>query len=123
MKGAGFLMVCLAVAGLLSGCAVAVVGGAAAGGYYVAKEERSVTEVANDAAITLAVKTRLIAEKELSAGGINVDTYKGVVVLSGRVNTAKESRRATKIAHGVESVTKVVNGLAVIPVGNPSDNS
>lgn len=99
----------------LSGCLPVVAGGAAAGGYYVGKSDRSITQIADDAAITTSVKTRLIAEKKIKAGKIDVDTNKGIVVLSGRVSTESEKLLAASIAYSVNGVKSVKNGLAVIP--------
>ncbi len=75
----------------LCGCVAAVVGGAAAGGYYVGKDERSADRIAQDAAITADVKTRLIAEPGIRSLSINVDTYNGNVSLKGDVRPRRSA--------------------------------
>jgi hyperosmotically inducible protein len=101
---------------LLSGCIAVVAGGAAAGGYYVGKDERSVGEIADDAAITAKVKTLLIREKNIKSLDINVDTYRRVVTLNGKVRSRGERSRAVKLAKSVKSVEKVVSKLEIVRV-------
>lgn len=69
--------------------------------------------VIDNAVITTKVKTKLIAEKSLSAAGINVDTAKGVVTLSGTVSTEADKEKAEMIAAAVEGVYSVDNRLEV----------
>ncbi|HXC57786.1 MAG TPA: BON domain-containing protein [Steroidobacteraceae bacterium] len=97
----------------LSGCVAAVVGGAAAGGYYVGKDDRSADRIAADAAITADVKARLIAEPGIRAFVINVDTYNGVVTLKGDVKTGAQRATAERLARKVKSVKSIRNQLVV----------
>ena len=97
----------------LSGCAAALIGGAAAGGYYAAKDERSASQIAQDGAITTAVKSKLIADREVKALDVNVDTYESVVTLRGEVHTAAQRAAAERIARGTEDVKSVKNELTV----------
>src|SRR5690349_18196548 len=99
----------LLAAGILSGCVAAVVGGAAAGGYYVGKDERPAERIAADAAITADVKARLIAEPGIRALTINVDTYEGTVNLKGEVKTAAQRSTAAGVARKVKGVKGVRN--------------
>jgi hyperosmotically inducible periplasmic protein len=105
----GMLLACSS----LCGCVAAVVGGAAAGGYYVGKDERSAERIAQDAAITADVKARLIAEPGIRSLSINVDTNNGNVTLKGDVKTAAQRSTAGSIARKVEGVTSVRNDLTV----------
>jgi hyperosmotically inducible protein len=98
---------------LLAGCAAAVVGGAAAGGYYVGKDERSVGEISSDATITSTINTRYVQDKQVSALAINVDTYRGVVTLYGKVPSQTVAQRAVEIARNVKGVKQVVSKLTV----------
>lgn len=100
----------------LSGCLALVAGGAAAGGYYVGKDPRTVGEIADDATITARIKTRLIEAKDIKALDINVDTFMGTVTLKGKVRSASERIHAIKIAKGVTGVKKVVSKLAIVKV-------
>ncbi|MEO6185733.1 MAG: BON domain-containing protein [Steroidobacteraceae bacterium] len=103
----------LLASGSLCGCVAAVVGGAAAGGYYVGKDDRSADRIANDAAITADVKARLIAEPGIRALSINVDTYNGNVTLKGDVKTGAQRATAEKLARKVNGVKGIRNELTV----------
>ena len=98
---------------LLGGCAAAVIGGAAAGGYYIGKDERSASQIADDAAITATVKAKLIADAEVKALDINVSTYENVVILQGKVAAASQRSRAEKLARESRGVRSVRNELTV----------
>lgn len=67
----------------------------------------------SDAAITAKVKTGLAAAKDTSALAIKVETEKGVVMLSGFVDSKAEADRAEKVAKGVDGVTSVKSTLKV----------
>jgi hyperosmotically inducible protein len=90
-----------------------VVGGAAAGGYHVGKDERPADRVAQDAAITADVKARLIAEPGIRAMSINVDTYEGNVTLKGEVEAAAQRNTAGNLASRARGVKGVRNDLTV----------
>jgi hyperosmotically inducible periplasmic protein len=108
------LIVCLVLAtGLLGGCVAAVVGGAAAGGYYAGKDERSADRIAQDAAITADVKTRLIAEPGIRSLSINVDTNNGNVLLKGEVKSSAQASTAVKLARKAKGVKSVRSELKV----------
>lgn len=68
-------------------------------------------EYVDDAVITTKVKAAIINEKNLKATEINVETYKGVVQLSGFVSSATAAARATELARGVKGVVSVRNDL------------
>jgi hyperosmotically inducible periplasmic protein len=72
-------------------------------------------EVLGDAAITGKVKSALIADPDVKALQIDVDTKDGVVTLNGSADTSARSERATTIARGVDGVKSVENRLAVKP--------
>ncbi len=73
--------------------------------------ERQVGQVFDDAGITTRVKSALIAEKNVKARHIKVETFEGVVQLSGFVNSKWEIARAGEVANGVEGVRSVRNDL------------
>lgn len=98
---------------LAPGCAAVLVGGGATGGYYVGKDERSVGQIADDAAITASINGALIQDKSVSAIDINVDTYVGVVTLYGTVKSKKAEQRAIEIARSTRNVRKVNSKLQV----------
>jgi len=69
--------------------------------------------VAADTVLTTKVKAGLLKEKDLESLGIHVETEKGVVMLSGFVNSKAEADKAMKVAKGVEGVTKVESAIKV----------
>ena len=115
MRVVNSVVMLLLVAGWLSGCTALVVGGAGAGagGYYVAKSERTMGEIASDARITSAINTKFLRDDMVSAIGINVDTHKGVVTLKGTVDNQVVARRAYDLAFSVEGVSQVFTKLTI----------
>ena len=67
----------------------------------------------DDTTITTTVKAKLAAEKGTTLTRVQVDTNRGVVQLSGVVETAGERSRAEQITRGVGGVKSVVNNLQV----------
>jgi len=82
--------------------AVTVVAGCAA-----TPEQRSTGEVIDDTAITTKVKANLLADPMVSAFAISVETSRGVVNLTGIVNSTAERDRAIQIAQDVGGVKRV----------------
>ncbi len=66
----------------------------------------------SDAALTTKVKTALVAEGELSALDINVDSEQGVVTLSGTVDSEAQVDLAEKVVEDLDGVKGVDNELA-----------
>lgn len=97
----------------LGGCAALVVGGAAAGGYVIGKDDRSAGAIVDDGTITASVKSKLIADKYVPAGKVNVDTYEGTVTLNGSVPSYVARSQAEKLAGDTNGVKGVVNNLRV----------
>jgi hyperosmotically inducible protein len=111
-RGALLSIACFAVLG--SGCAALLVGGAAAGGYVVGKDERPVGTQLDDGTITASVKTKLLADKYAPGWSIDVDTSRGVVTLNGRVKSYVARAQAEKLARETRGVVDVINKLDVI---------
>jgi len=63
--------------------------------------------------ITTKVKSQLAADDFLKSFEISVETYKGVVQLSGFVDTQAAVNKAGEIARGVQGVSSVKNNLIV----------
>jgi osmotically-inducible protein OsmY len=68
---------------------------------------------ASDTAITTKVKAGLVKEPNLESLGIHVETEKGVVMLSGFVNSKAEADKAVKVAKGVDGVATVKSAIKV----------
>jgi|TARA_B110000503_G_scaffold3913_1_gene5126 hyperosmotically inducible periplasmic protein len=98
---------------LLSSCIAVVAGGAAAGGYIMGNDERSVGQITDDAAITAAIKTRLIREKTIKSLNINIDTYLQVVTLRGKVANTDQEQIAIKLAQETKGVKQVISELSI----------
>lgn len=74
-----------------------------------------VVDATKDAAITTAVKSKFLADDDISGLNIDVDTKNGIVTLSGTVKTAAEKSRAVQIARNSDGVKSVVDKLKVAP--------
>jgi osmotically-inducible protein OsmY len=74
---------------------------------------RTAAVAASDTALTTKVKASLLAQPELKSLGIHVETEKGVVMLSGFVESKAEADRALKAAKAVEGVTSVKSAIKV----------
>lgn len=68
---------------------------------------------ASDTAITTKVKAGLVAEPDLNSLGIHVETEKGIVMLSGFVDSKAEAAKAVKVAKGIDGVTSVKSAIKV----------
>jgi hyperosmotically inducible protein len=75
--------------------------------------ERSTGQYVDDKTISTKVKTALINDEQVKARNIDVETYKGVVALSGFVDSSSEADRAVTLAQKVEGVQSVKNDLHV----------
>ena len=72
-------------------------------------------EVVSDAAITSAVKTKLLGDPDVKGLNIDVDTSNGVVTLTGVVHTAAERTEAIRLARNTTGVKNVKNNLKLEP--------
>jgi hyperosmotically inducible protein len=77
--------------------------------------QKSAGNLVDDGTIATSVKGSLLAEKGVPSGDVNVEVYKGVVLLSGFVKTQAEKDAAGKVAKGVKDVVTVRNEIAVHP--------
>lgn len=71
----------------------------------------STGEYLDNSVITAKVKTELLREPGLKSAEIHVKTFKGVVELSGSVDSPANIDKAVKIARSVKGVTAVKNDL------------
>jgi hyperosmotically inducible protein len=75
--------------------------------------EKSTGEYIDDGVITTRVKTALFRDDVTPGTDIKVETYRGVVQLSGFVNTLGEKNRADELVRTVPGVQQVVNNIVV----------
>jgi len=76
---------------------------------------KTVGETIDDATITTRVKTSLLNDPDVGGLQIDVDTFKGVVTLSGRVRAKAEEAKAVALARKIDGVADVKSTLQVVP--------
>jgi hyperosmotically inducible protein len=80
----------------------------------------SSTDTSDDAVIAATIKAGLLDNRNTSGTRINVDSYQGVVQLSGFARSEGEKAAATRVAETVSGVKSVVNSVAVAPATSMS---
>jgi hyperosmotically inducible periplasmic protein len=70
-------------------------------------------QVVDDSALTAAVKGKLIGDQTSQSYKVNVETQKGVVQLTGFVDSSSDKARAAEIARSVDGVVDVRNDLEI----------
>lgn len=78
-------------------------------------KQESTGQYVEDTAITTKVKAAVFNEPTLKSSEINVETYKGVVQLSGFVSDEADTRKAVEVARNVNGVKSVKNDMRVKP--------
>jgi hyperosmotically inducible periplasmic protein len=73
----------------------------------------STGEYIDDAVISTKVKVALNADDKVSDFQVNVETFKGTVLLSGFVDTMEQAERAEEIARSVDGVKNVLNNMTI----------
>ena len=68
-------------------------------------------EYVDDTVLTAKVKAEIFNEPSLKSAEINVETFKGVVQLSGFVNSREDINKAAQVARGVKGVVSVKNDM------------
>lgn len=112
------LCAAFAVTAPLAGCVVAAVGGAAAGGYTLATEERTPQQMAQDAAIAaVAHKNWSDANVEL-ARDLTATVYDGRLLITGIVPNAQMKAQAEELARKIDNVKEIHNE---VEVGKPTN--
>lgn len=84
-------------------------------GCAVTRDQSSVGAYIDDTAITTAVKSRMVDNKNVDASAISVETLNGTVMLSGFAKSAEERSVAESLARKTEGVKVVKNEIAVRP--------
>jgi osmotically-inducible protein OsmY len=98
---------------LLAALGVAQMAGCAA----TATEDKSAGTTVDDSVINTRVKTALLKDPEVKGTEVQVETFKGVVQLSGFVDSAAVADRAFAIAQKVPGVVSVKNDMRLKPQG------
>lgn len=75
---------------------------------------RSAGEFTDDAALTARVKTAIATDAGArTASAVNVETYRGVVQLTGFVDSEDQASRAVSAAKKVQGVRSVKNDIRI----------
>jgi osmotically-inducible protein OsmY len=77
------------------------------------RTQESTGEYVDDSVITTKVKSLLAADDFLKSFQIGVESFKGVVQLSGFVNSQKAVDKAIEITRSVKGVKSIKNDLIV----------
>lgn len=88
------------------------------GNVIASEPDRSLGETIDDASITAAVKTELLADKRTEGFDINVDTRNGNVTLRGGADTLADKLAATELARKVKGVRSVDNDIVIAADGS-----
>lgn len=74
---------------------------------------KSVSTTIDDGSITARVKTAFLGDPLINLERIDVDTFKGVVTLSGQVKTKEAEAKAIELAKTIRGVTDVKSNLKI----------
>lgn len=80
-------------------------------GCAATSKQEGTGEYVDDTVITTKVKTAVLNEPSLKSAEINVETFKGVVQLSGFVSSQAAINKAAEVARGVSGVKSVKNDM------------
>jgi hyperosmotically inducible protein len=75
--------------------------------------KESTGEYVDDSVITTKVKKAIFDEPSLKSAEINVETFKGIVQLSGFVSSADNENKAAEVARTVKGVKSVKDDMRV----------
>lgn len=75
------------------------------------QKQEGTGEYVDDSVITTKVKAAIFNDASLKSAEINVETFKGVVQLSGFVTSLAAQHKAVELARGVAGVKSVKNDM------------
>ena len=114
MRKSVTVLLMMLVMPLFGGCAVALIGGAAAGGVMLAEDRRTVGTVTEDQGIELKAGSRI--GERVPAAHVNTTSFNKLVLLTGEAPNAAAKADVERVARGVENVRSVYNELQIGPV-------
>ena len=76
-------------------------------------KQEGTAEYMDDTMITTKVKTAILNEPTLKVAEINVETFKGVVQVSGFVSSQAAVTKAVEVTRGVGGVKSVKNDMRI----------
>jgi osmotically-inducible protein OsmY len=84
-------------------------------GCAVVRDQQTVGTYIDDSVLTTRVKAKFADNPQVSAMALSVETFKGVVQLSGVAKSAAERALAEKLARETSGVLGVRNAITVSP--------
>lgn len=85
----------------------------ASAGCSSTRTQESTSEYISDSAITAKVKAAILNEPSLKSAEVNVETFKGVVQLSGFLSPESNWNKAVEIALDIKGVKSVRNDMRI----------
>ena len=82
-------------------------------GCSVFRHQETAGQYVDDASITAKVKSKFAEDKTVSAMAIKVETFDGLVTLSGAAKSMEEKSKAEELARSVAGVKSVKNAIIV----------
>jgi hypothetical protein len=76
---------------------------------------KTISEAIDDTTITTRVKTALLNDPNVGGLRIDVDTFRSVVTLTGRVKSQAERDHAVTLTRRVSGVSEVKDALQIVP--------
>ena len=110
----GLTLVLLAALPLIHGCAAVALGGAAATGYVVGEDRRTLGTITEDQGIEFKIGDRV--REAYPDAHVNATAYNRMVLLTGEVPNAQAKVQIERIARSVENVRGVYNEMTIGPV-------
>ena len=77
------------------------------------RKHESTGEYVDDSWITTKVKAALVDDPLVKAREVNVETFKGVVQLSGFVTSREAMNQAVRVTSGIKGVSSVKNDMRI----------
>jgi hyperosmotically inducible protein len=81
--------------------------------YKSAAQQKVAKRVVSDSVITTKAKAEILGTKDLKSLQISVETHKGIVLLSGFVDSETAKAKAEEVVSKIDGVKSVSNGLVV----------
>jgi len=104
------LITALAISGSVSGCAGAVIGGAAMAG-TAAYQERGIGGVATDTGLEAAILNEWFQYDHTLPGKVSVEVYNGRALLTGAITDPQTAADAVRLAYKVTGLADVINEI------------
>lgn len=106
----------------LQACVPIVVGGAAAGGYVAAAQERSIGEQIDDKTVKSEISESWANDNDQLGPGLDITVYQGRVLLTGRLPNPAWRDDAVRLAWKVQGVNEVYDEIQIGPIPSTGED-